>query len=63
MEKLIGVNLDSTLTMEQFRLKKIIAKFTKKIMEQIEASKSANTKYIEPKTQHVLAFKTLQEIN
>ena len=63
MEKLIGVNLDSTLTMEPFQLKKIIAKFTKKIMELIEASKSANTKCIEPKTQHVLDFKTLQEIN
>ena len=60
MEKLIGVNLDSTLTMERFQLKKIIAKFTKKIMEQIEASKLANTKYIDPKTQHVLDFKTLQ---
>ena len=59
MEKLIGVNLDSTLTMEQFQLKKIIAKFTKKTMEQIEASKLANTKYIEPKTQNVLDFKTL----
>ena len=63
MEKLIGVNLDSTLTMEQFQLKKIIAKFTKKIMGQIEASKLANTKYIGPKTQHVLDFKTLQEMN
>jgi hypothetical protein len=49
--------------MEQFLSKKIIAKFTKKIMEQIEVSKLANTKYIEPKTQHVLDFKTLQEIN
>ena len=60
MEKLIGVNLDSTLTTERFQLKKIIAKFTKKIMEQIEASKLANTKYIDPKTQHVLDFKTLK---
>ena len=63
MEKLIGVNLDLTLTMEQFRLEKIIAKFTKKTMEQIDASKLANTKYIEPKTQHVLDFKTLQRMN
>ena len=62
LEKLIGMNLDSMLTMEQSQLKKTIAKFTKKIAVQIGASKSANTKYIEPKIQHVLDFKTLQNI-
>ena len=56
------MNLDSMLTMEQSQLKKTIAKFTKKIAVQIGASKSANTKYIEPKIQHVLDFKTLQNI-